>query len=330
MIERRLLLEVRAEGRTLLGPAIRYGDVSPSHRERFEPGSVTVLPDLAPTLGHRSGKVLAYGDDVSVEKRESGIFVSARLPRTEVAETALSGVRSGKYRGWSMEFVANREDRDAAGIRILQDAEMRGLALVGHPSYEQSRVEVRQGGVVRSRISYEKSMDCTCAGPQSNRVHTIVLEPDSIELADDVAATTGSLDKIIGSTAADTLRLVKSARGLAIELQEAALVLTRAGRDLREIIQSGTSIFARPLFDPARSVMNIVGGRTIVSRMFVTAVLYKWTVNQQGLEPVELVEGREEGPREPLRGIQDLEPAPTPHPNPRVQGKPRERLRVCL
>ena len=33
-------LEVRAEGRNLTGTVLRYGDVSPSHRERFEPGSI--------------------------------------------------------------------------------------------------------------------------------------------------------------------------------------------------------------------------------------------------------------------------------------------------
>ena len=35
-------LECRATGRTLEGPAIRYGDVSSFHKERFEPGAFTL------------------------------------------------------------------------------------------------------------------------------------------------------------------------------------------------------------------------------------------------------------------------------------------------
>lgn len=143
-MELRQGVELRADGRTLTGAAIRYGDVSPSHRERFAPGSLNVSPDLAPTLGHRSGRVLAYGDDVRVEDRADALIVSAHLPRTETAHTALEGVRSGRFRGWSVEFVARRESRDASGIRVIEQADLPGLALVDHPSYPGSGVEARQ------------------------------------------------------------------------------------------------------------------------------------------------------------------------------------------
>ena len=50
MIERRAASEVRIEGRKLTGTVITYGEVSPSHKERFEPASLraaeTVLLDL--------------------------------------------------------------------------------------------------------------------------------------------------------------------------------------------------------------------------------------------------------------------------------------------
>ena len=87
IIEHRQGIELRADGRTLVGAAVRYGDVSPSHRERFEPGSLTVSPDLAPCLGHRTGRVLAYGQDVQVEDRADALIVSAHLPRTAAAAT---------------------------------------------------------------------------------------------------------------------------------------------------------------------------------------------------------------------------------------------------
>ena len=133
-MERREGVEIRADGRTLTGAAVVYGEVSPSHRERFTPGAFNVSPDLAPTLGHRTGRVLAYGDDVVVEDRRDALIVSAHLPRTDTADMALDGVRSGRFKGWSVEFLARRETRDGAGVRVIEAADLPGLALVDHPS----------------------------------------------------------------------------------------------------------------------------------------------------------------------------------------------------
>ena len=41
IIERRAAIgEIRVEGRKLTGVVMRYGEVSPSHKERFEPGAL--------------------------------------------------------------------------------------------------------------------------------------------------------------------------------------------------------------------------------------------------------------------------------------------------
>ncbi len=163
MSEQRQGVEIRADGRTLTGPAVKYGDVSPEHRERFEPGAFSVSPDLAPTLGHRTGRVLAYGRDVTVEDRADALIVSAHLPRTATADLALDGVKSGRYRGWSVEFIARRESRDADDIRVITAADLPGLALVDHPSYPGSVVETRQRGGFRTRMKTRTKMDCRCS-----------------------------------------------------------------------------------------------------------------------------------------------------------------------
>ena len=36
-VERRAAVEFRVEGRRLTGVLMRFGEISPSHRERFEP-----------------------------------------------------------------------------------------------------------------------------------------------------------------------------------------------------------------------------------------------------------------------------------------------------
>ena len=51
-IERRAALgEIRVEGRKLTGVVMRYGEVSPSHKERFEPGSLRMADAVHLDLG---------------------------------------------------------------------------------------------------------------------------------------------------------------------------------------------------------------------------------------------------------------------------------------
>lgn len=44
MIEHRAGAEFRVAGRTLSGTVLRYGDLSPEHRERFAPGAFAPVP----------------------------------------------------------------------------------------------------------------------------------------------------------------------------------------------------------------------------------------------------------------------------------------------
>ena len=208
-MERRQGVELRADGRTLIGPAVRYGDISPSHRERFQPGAFNVSPDLAPTLGHRTGRVLAYGSDVRVKDRADALVVSAHLPRTETADLALAGVKSGRYKGWSVEFIARRESRDTEGVRVVTAADLPGLALVDHPSYPGSVVEARRGGGFRTEMKPRRKMDCRCAGQGAGKgVDTIEFDVSAFDgMLREVAAGNRNISAIArgaGDVVADT------------------------------------------------------------------------------------------------------------------------------
>lgn len=72
---------MRADGRTLVGPVVRYGEVSPTHRERFEPGSLSPLGDVVLNLGRRGLQALAFGDRLEVRDTPEAFMVRARLPR---------------------------------------------------------------------------------------------------------------------------------------------------------------------------------------------------------------------------------------------------------
>ena len=60
-------LELRAEGRRLEGTILKYGEVSPSHRERFLPGAFSLDPGTTRWLDYRHDRtrVLAHteGED---------------------------------------------------------------------------------------------------------------------------------------------------------------------------------------------------------------------------------------------------------------------------
>lgn len=293
-METRQGVELRADGRTLIGAAIRYGDVSPSHRERFEPGSLTVSPNLAPTLGHRTGRVLAYGDDVRVEDRADALIVAAHLPRTETADMALDGVRSGRYRGWSVEFIARRESRDASGIRVVEAADLPGLALVDHPSYPGSRVETRRGSY-RTRVPVgRQALYCSCSARKTGSTASHVrFGRDAfagVEDAGDVMAVAGGLNQTVGMTLDGSLRLSRARDGsLRVGLDP---LDTTHGRDLRDLVRVGVPVYARPVWDPDESDWTLEGDVAHVTRAVFRLVLVKpvQADRARGLDPLEPVQ----------------------------------------
>lgn len=296
-VEVRSGLEIRADGRLLTGAAIRYGDVSPSHRERFLPGSLDVSPHLAPTLGHRTGRILAYGEDVQVEDRAEALIVAARLPRTEVAERALAGVKAGRFRGWSVEFEARRESRDASGVRVIEAAYLPGLALVEHPSYPGSGVEARQAAF-RVSVPTGRRADCTCAGQGAGQgVDTIQFAANAfrdvlrrVEAGANVSAIGRGAGDVIADTRTGSLTLERRTGG-ALGIRFAPLD-TEAGRRTRELVDAGVEVFARPVVNFGASDFEVRGNVARVARAVFDYVLVKPTHRTEGLEPVQRAESR--------------------------------------
>ena len=289
-MEQRQGVELRADGRTLIGAAVRYGDTSPTHRERFAPGSLVVSPDLAPTLGHRTGRVLAYGADVRVEDRADALIVSAHLPRTSTADKALDGVQSGRYRGWSVEFFAREETRES-GIRVIRKAELPGLALVDHPSYPGSTVEARQ----RSRsyfsaIARRTRLGCKCMGSLNRDLQRVEFAEGAFsEVLEEVAAgrnvsaiARGAGD-VVADTATGSLTLTNTRQGLGIAI---APLDTEPGRRFRELVDAGVAVYARPILDRDTSEFEVVGDTARVSRASFNFILVKPTPTNEGLEPL--------------------------------------------
>ena len=57
---RTAVTEIRVDGRKLSGTVMRFGDVSPSHRERFEPGSLRMAEAVHLDLFHDPERAVAW------------------------------------------------------------------------------------------------------------------------------------------------------------------------------------------------------------------------------------------------------------------------------
>ena len=159
--------EVRAEGRRLSGVVLAYGDVSPSHRERFEPGALRLADSVHLDLYHDPERAVAWfpGGGLELRQTRRALTMVATLPPIPAADRALEEVRSGRTTGLSVEFKSLAETRDG-GLRLIQSAELRGIGLVRNPSYQQSQVEARRrsGRTMRAKIPADTDLACECSG----------------------------------------------------------------------------------------------------------------------------------------------------------------------
>ena len=136
--------EVRAENRRLSGIALRYGDTAQSHRERFLPGSLHLDDPVILDWEHDQLRALAWAPNGGLELVDGpdAMRMTAELPPLPAADRALEEVRAGTVTGLSIRFRPVRE-RMENGIRIIEEAVLRGIAITRAPSYTDSRVEAR-------------------------------------------------------------------------------------------------------------------------------------------------------------------------------------------
>ena len=258
-IEHRLAQEFRVAGRTLTGAAMRYGDVARGFRERFEPGAFGEVRSIDVNLQHDPDLVVVRGAMLTDGPRE--LRVRAELPE---GSAVLSLVRRSAINGFSIEFLARAERREA-GIRVIERAELTGLALVdrgAYPGARKPRSGSAPGSVCESSVPYDKALACECIAQMGSgsggtcipiaRFSKAAGDEMAAMMAradNDVLAVAGNFKRPLGSVSRGTVRARSTDDSLEIEID------LPAGAVGEEMIAANETagVIIRPLIDPTRS-----------------------------------------------------------------------------
>lgn len=228
-------VEFRREGRRIVGPAITYGDRSPSHRERFEAGAFAAdLKDGRTRwldVEHRVREAIAWSPDggMRLEETREGVMMDATIPEIPAGERALMDVRLKRLGGLSIEFNSLAESRDSDGTRVIQRAKLNGVGLVRSPSYHLSQAEVRgrSGRSLRSHTPTGKRLGCRCSGSGcktasfSGSAYQAAMKQAFGRPKGDLIAAYKSYDRPLASVSKGTLRR-EGAAGVIIDLPDDA------------------------------------------------------------------------------------------------------------
>ena len=138
-------VEIREQGgaKRLSGTILQEGRVASERAEVFAPNSLNW-----PARG--IGITVDHGG--AVEARA----LPARAPNGEISistlatQSLIDAVAEGRDK-MSIEFYALKETRNASNVRELQSAFVDKVALVKHPEFTQTKVEIRSRGRRRRR-----------------------------------------------------------------------------------------------------------------------------------------------------------------------------------
>ena len=296
-VERREGVSFRVAGRTLSGRALVYGDVSPDFNERFESGAFGEVRTVPVNLQHDPRLVVSEAATLIDSARS--LDVRADLPE---GSAALALVRRGALTGFSIEFHSKAERREA-GIRVVERAELTGLALVDKGAYPQSKAEVRarSGRTIRARIPSGKNLGCRCSGAAckfarfaQGALDEAIAEGFKEGIEDVILASYGNYQTPLASTARGTVR-AKMVRGDA--LVEIDLPIGAEGDQVLRAAENA-GVVIRPFLDADRSVGVIESVRAagdpantmVYSKVRIRALIISATDEREGWPEPEIVD----------------------------------------
>ena len=127
----------------LVGKLMVYGQQAKDRAEVFEIGSLT-WPDDGVVINRQHTRTAPIMRCLPVVDGTE-VRIDAKIPDTTAGRDCAAEVRSGLFRGMSIEFRAVKQTI-VGGVRRITAAVLSGAAIVDSPSYSAASVEVREKG----------------------------------------------------------------------------------------------------------------------------------------------------------------------------------------
>ena len=130
----------------IAGTAMRYGDIDESAKEYFVPGSLALAETVWLNVEHNAFAVAAWHPGGGLTIRDGLVELSfeAVLPPIPLTDVINDMVRCGA--GLSIEFTVAGYDM-VAGYKVITDAELKGISVVGRSGYPGAVVTSARGRV---------------------------------------------------------------------------------------------------------------------------------------------------------------------------------------
>lgn len=147
MKKEKRFLEIRfnsAEKGIIEGTAVKWNKpslINGQFNEEFRKDSVKFSKRGVQFLYmHDDSQLLgnSLSDSFDVKSTDKGIEFRAKLPKTQLGEDVKTLLKEGAIRGASIGFIPIKEDRRQGNKRIIEEAELLEISLVGIPAHETS------------------------------------------------------------------------------------------------------------------------------------------------------------------------------------------------
>ncbi len=215
--------ETNVETREVIGRAVPYNDVidiGGGDKEQFVRGSVDLNSHVKLFRDHKE----IIGKVNSMEEREDGLWIKAKISSTKLGDETLELVKDGAIRSFSVGFIPLVDEKQDRTI-IRKKVNLKEVSLVAFPAYENASVtEVRE-------IKEETNMETTTTPDYSSEIAEVRNHAEELERRLEVL----SADKTEAPTAPKFRSYGEYVKSVATG-DESGLTLARAFADTNSVM----------------------------------------------------------------------------------------------
>ena len=215
--------ETNQETREVIGMAVPYDeviDIGGGDKEQFARGSVDLNSHVKLFRDHKE----VIGKVNSMEEREDGLWIKAKISNTKLGDETLELVKDGAIRSFSVGFIPLVDEKKDRTI-IRKKVNLKEVSLVAFPAYENASVtEVRE-------IKEETNMETTTTPDYSSEIAEVRNHAEELERRLEVL----SADKTEAPTAPKFRSYGEYVKSVATG-EESGLTLARAFADTHSVM----------------------------------------------------------------------------------------------